>query len=121
MPNNPVEKAGEEFDLTPENVLGITGPNNMRGPHRVVHIQDTDDRWALVTMEWWVSGHEAWKPCLGLRWFYGNSGFPFGFAGKPIWMVIPSELSRNILDSILLYPRDRAEIDDFLSAEWDKE
>ena len=120
--NPAVRYAGEEFDLTPENVLKIPGPQDeMRGPHRVVHIQNTEDRWALVTLEWWIDDLEAWKPCLGLRWFHGNSGYPVAARGWARWMVIPSELSRGILDTLPLYPQDRAEIDAFLAAEWAEE
>lgn len=84
---------GKDFPLySNDEILGIKSPKEnvgQEGPHVVV-FKDTDNRWAIVAMDW------DERPSLGIRWFWGNSGHPSAF-GNPQWFVIPSELNESIL------------------------
>ena len=63
------------------------------GPYLVVY-KNIKDRWAIVAMDWFI-GNKA-EPRLGIRWFNQNVGNPQS-SSKPSWLVIPPEMSKNIL------------------------
>ena len=83
-------RGGETFPLDDDSkILGINFPKKSVGGPYVVVFKESEERWAIVAMDW------DEEPCLGIRWFWGNNGHPS--RGKtPLWFVIPSELSKNV-------------------------
>ena len=101
--------SGENFDLSDDHqILEINSPRDSVGGPYVVVFKNLDERWAIVALDW-----ES-EPRLGLRWFWGNSGNPFSSA-KPIWLVIPPSLSRNILFGLPIDHKFSGLLDDFLT------
>lgn len=103
---------GVTFDLeskkSNDKILELNSPrNNVGGPYVVV-FKNIDERWAIVAMDW------NKQPRLGIRWFGGNGGTPFS-SSHPIWLVIPPNLSRNILLGLPINHSFSAKIDDYLS------
>jgi hypothetical protein len=103
-----VSMAGKSFDLTNDDeILKINSPKDkVNGPYKVIY-KDLSERWAIVALDW------NKKPQLGIRWFWGNGGNPFSSA-HPIWLVIPSALTKNILSGLPIDHQLSGRIDDFL-------
>ena len=103
--------AGESFDLDNDiAILSINSPkSSVGGPYCVVH-KDTDERYAIVALDW------DGVPSLGMRWFWGNGGNPFSSA-HPTWLVVPSGLLNSILNGLPLDFTFRRNIDKFLGGE----
>ena len=102
------KNAGVSFPLNSNrDILEINSPRNeLKGPWFVVH-KDEENRWVIVIMHW------KEKPCLGIRWFYGNQGTP-ATRGYATWLVIPEKLSSAVLSQLPIAPSVRKEIDDIL-------
>ena len=100
---------GTEFDLTDDaKILAITSPrNSVSGPYVVVY-KNIEERWAIVAMDWETD------PRLGIRWFWGGGGSPFS-SSYPIWLVIPSSLSKAVLSGLPLEHKFSSRLDDFLA------
>lgn len=101
--------SGKDFPLDNDTkILEITSPrDNVGGPYVVVY-KDLEERWAIVAMDW------DGEPRLGIRWFWGNGGNPLS-SGHPIWLVVPTSLSRNMLSGLPLNHKFSGKLDDFLT------
>ena len=100
---------GESFPLEDdEKILEINSPKKLVGGPYVVVFKNLDERWAIVAMDW------DSEPRLGIRWFRGNGGNPLS-SGKPIWLVIPPSLSKNILYGLPINHKVSHMFDDFLA------
>ena len=99
----PVNDAGIKYNLNTSNILKINSPRTvLGGPHTVVY-KSNIPRFAIVTIDW----HK--KPSFGIRWFYGNLGYP-NSRGWSTWMVVP-EL---VTDILLNYDFRKEEIKGYL-------
>jgi len=100
--------AGQNFDLNDNDaILNLNSPRkSVGGPYKVV-FKDLDERWVIVALDW------ENEPSLGIRWFWGNGGNPFS-SGNPIWLVIPSSLTKSILAGLPIDYKTNGKIDDFL-------
>ena len=93
----------ESFPADSE-ILEIKSPPKRVGGPYVVVFKEPEERWAIVAMDW------DGEPCLGIRWFWGNNGYPPGQ-----WFVIPSELSKNILFGLPLAHEFCGRLEEYLS------
>jgi hypothetical protein len=108
------QNAGIGFPME-ENVeiLGIDSPRkNVVGPWLVVH-KDLSERWAIVVLHWQSVPDKDPEPCLGIRWFYGNQGTP-SVRTYATWLIIPKELTDNVLDKLPLPPQHRHKVNEIL-------
>jgi hypothetical protein len=79
-----------------EEILKIDSPkSNLVGGPYVVVLKDVSERWAITAFDW-VYEDSGVKQVLGIRWFWGGSGFPLA-SGFAAWTVLPDSLSRLIL------------------------
>jgi len=103
--------AGHKFNLLSDsNILSINSPKkSVGGPYRVVY-KNISERWVIVAMNW------EGKPRLGMRWFWANGGNPFS-SGKPIWLVIPAELNKSILNGLSISIALNQLVERFLASE----
>ena len=100
---------GEDFSLdNDDDILEINSPRKRVGGPYVVVFKNIDERWAIVAMDW------DGEPHLGIRWFWGNGGNPLSSA-HPIWLVIPPELSKNILLGLPLTHKFCGRLEEYLS------
>lgn len=105
--------AGKEFSMSNEDILTINSPQRrVKGPWDVVY-KDTSNRWAIVVLHWNDNPLKEPKPCLGIRWFYGNQGSP-SVRGYATWLIIPNELADGVLDNLPLTPPLRQKVNDIL-------
>jgi hypothetical protein len=102
------KRAGIDFPLeNDQRVLNINSPqDSVSGPYEVIY-RDIDDRWAVVTLRW------DKKPCLGIRWFWGNSGNPSS-RSYATWLVIPDALADGVLSGLNIDESKRANVKEFL-------
>ena len=107
---------GQNCDMSnDQNILAINSPQgSVGGPHRVVY-KDSDERWAIVALDW--DGEHR----LGIRWFTGSMGNPQS-SGNPTWFVLPPQLSRALLSGLPIDMQKASEIEQFLrgvtTVEW---
>ena len=104
----PEKHCGEIFDLSDvSKILEIDSPkpkpdkNGVAGgPYTVVHKEDSSSsgRWVIVTLDWGAENKTP-SPCLGIRWFYHNHGYP-NVTGWALWFIIPNDLSEGILSTL---------------------
>ena len=100
---------GEKFELeNDDKILEIKSPKNMVGGPYVVIYKDIKERWAIVAMDW------DGKRRLGIRWFYGNKGYP-NSRGNATWLVIPPNLTEIILAGLQLEHKFSGKIDEYLT------
>lgn len=100
--------AGENYPLDDASILAICAPrNSVGGPYTVVY-KNTDERYAIVALDW--NG----TPSLGIRWFWGNGGSPFS-SGHAIWFIYPSELLPGLLKSLPIDYVLRRKLKNYLS------
>lgn len=72
--------------------------DNMFPVHKVLY---DDDEFSVIWGTW-----DKGENCLGMRWngsagsTYPN-GFPIGKGGRPIWLVIPTDLSVSFITGLL--------------------
>lgn len=102
-------QGGEIFPLDDDReILGINAPGDWVGGPYVVVFKNVEERWAIVAMDW------DGEPRLGIRWFWGNNGHPS--RGKtPLWFVIPSELSKNVLFGLPLAHKFSDRLEEYLT------
>ena len=100
---------GEDFPLVNDSkILEIKAPQaSVGGPYVVVY-KDVVERWAIVAMDW------DEEPRLGIRWFWSTGGCPLSNL-KPIWLVVPPSLSRNMLSGLPLDHIFSGKLDEFLT------
>ena len=103
--------AGENFNLDDDNaILGINSPrNSVGGPFKIVY-KNTDERWAIVALDWMGT------PSLGIRWFWGGNGNPSSNS-YPTWLIIPSALIISILNGLPLDYNFRSKLEKYLAGE----
>ena len=114
------QNCGESFDLIlteDSQILEIDSPKDevTGGPYKVVH-KNSEERWVIVALDWGTDK----KPRLGIRWFYGNHGYPH--AGRDevrwgAWFIIPSELSKSILATLAIDDALHTNVTRFLSGQ----
>ena len=101
------KNCGKDFKLGDDSeILKIVSPEPkpdkggvVGGPYTVVYKEDLSDRWAIVALDWGTE--EKNDPRLGIRWFYGNHGYPSVCQYKwGVWFIIPPELSKGILATL---------------------
>ncbi len=92
----PRKDAGCQFDLNDDAaILEIDAPAAFvtGGPYVVVHTNDGEERWAVITLDW------EGGPALGIRWFHGGYGHP-NRGGWATWLVIPTLLREPMLNAL---------------------
>ena len=102
---------GEHYRMTTDNILALnnSGPHLAGGPYSVVQ-RDLIERWAIVAVLWENLNKEI-EPRLGVRWFWGNTGFP----DSGYWMILPDPVIPGVLASLPLEKNYRHQINHFLS------
>lgn len=103
------KNAGKNFNLKDDKeILSIDSPRqNVLGPWLVVY-KNVPDRWAIVIL------HYDTKPCLGIRWFYGNTGTP-AVRGFATWFIIPELMVESIVDKLPIDDKLRQKTYEILS------
>lgn len=94
-------------------ILQIDSPRqSIVGPWLVVY-KDLSERWAIVVLHWKNNVRSKPKPCLGIRWFYGNQGTP-SVRTYATWLIIPNELANGVLDNLPLPLQHKQKVTDIL-------
>ena len=94
--------------------MAINSPKSkVRGPYAVVY-KNEKERWAIAAMLYDPNENDEWKPRLGIRWFWGNNGFPLT-RGNAMWFMLPYELQKAVLDGLPLNFEFRTTLDRFLA------
>jgi hypothetical protein len=104
-------KFGQTFKLEDDKmILQINSPKKrLKGPYVVVY-KNIIERWAIVAYDW------DNKPCLGIRWFRNTNGNPISNA-YATWLVIPSTLTKIILEGLPIDDLFRDDLNRFLKKE----
>ncbi len=85
-----VRNAGEDYPLDDDSILKINSPQkHVGGPYAVV-TKSVESRFAIVAMDWYK------KPTLGIRWFYGNCGYP-NTRGYSTWLMAPEFVKKYLV------------------------
>ena len=104
----------DKVKLDDSRIFGVTSPRDrLGGPYEVVY-KDENDLWAIVALDW------DGKPRLGMRWFWTEIGNPSS-TGYPTWMIIPSALSKSILNGLPLTYEHLTKIEMFLRGDMEGE
>lgn len=74
-------------------ILSINAPRDHTGGPYVVVFKDEVSRWAIVALDWME------EPRLGIRWFWGDYGYPNRGAIRT-WFHLPVELTNTILTGL---------------------
>ena len=93
-------------------ILSINAPMDRTDGPYVVVFKDEVNRWAIVALHW------EEEPRLGIRWFWGNYGYPNRGAIRT-WFHIPCELTNAVLNGLPIRHDRLALVQKFLTGEMD--
>ena len=100
---------GRDFPLRDDKeILEIDSPQGKVGGPYVAVVKSLAERWAIVALEW-----EA-RPCLGIRWFWQQNGYPHAI-NWGTWLVISTSLLEILRPGLPLEETRRRLLQDFLA------
>ena len=92
--------------------------NDAGFPVKADHLLYDDKDYSIAISKFQTNNSHA----LGIRWNHSDhsQGFPYGYRGRPIWMIIPDNLAIPILETLLKlenqkHPVDRKKILDAIA------
>ena len=105
-------QAGENFILeSDEEILKINSPkDSVGGPYKVIYKDTESLRYAIVSLQW------GGEPSLGMRWFWGNLGFPHS-RNHSTWFIVPSQNWKSLLNGLDISKEMKSEVLRFLGIE----